>query len=53
MIAESEERVAAERAKIAARAQLLCDTYVALITTGDRAIRAEYNLRQQRAGSTS
>ena len=53
MIEEWEERVAAERAKIAARAQLLCDTYIALVTLGDRAIRAEYNVRQQRTASTS
>lgn len=49
MIAEWDQRVAAERAKITARAQLLCDTYIALIRMGDRAIRAEYNLRQQRS----
>ncbi|MEO8383124.1 MAG: hypothetical protein ABI779_25935 [Acidobacteriota bacterium] len=53
MIAEWEERVTAQRAEIAARAQLLCDTYVALVTLGDRAIRAEYNIRQQRAAATS
>lgn len=52
MIAEWDERVAAERAKIATRAQLLCDTYVALITLGDRAIRAEYNVRQKRGTKT-
>lgn len=52
MVAEWEQRVAAERAKIAARAQLLCDTYVALVTLGDRAIRAEYNVRQKRDATT-
>ena len=52
MIAEWDERVAAERVKIAARAQLLCNTYIALITLGDRAIRAEYNVRQQRGAPT-
>jgi hypothetical protein len=48
MVAQWEERVAAASATIAARAKLLCDTYVALVTLGDRAIRAEYNVRQQR-----
>lgn len=42
----------AERAKIAARAQLLCDTYLALVTLGDRAIRAKYHVRQQRGVQT-
>lgn len=51
MVAEHERRVADERAKIAARAQLLCDTYVALIKTGEVSIRAEYNVRQQRSTS--
>ena len=47
MIAESERQVEAEREKIAARAQLLCDTYLALVTLGDRAIRAEYFFRKR------
>jgi hypothetical protein len=53
MIAEWDRHVDAERAKIAARAQLLCDTYVALVTLGDRAFRAEYNVRQRRGSTTS
>jgi hypothetical protein len=49
MIAEWDERVAAERAKISERGQLLCDTYVTLVTLGDRALRAEYHIRQKRS----
>lgn len=51
MIAESDRQVGAERAKIAARAQLLCDTYIALIKTGEVSIRAEYFYRKR--GSVS
>lgn len=53
IVTEWEQRVATERAKIAARAQLLCDTYVALVTLGDRAIRAEYHIRERRLAGTS
>jgi hypothetical protein len=53
MIAEWDQRVEVERAKIAARAQLLCDTYAALITLGDVSIRAEYHVRQKRAGASA
>ncbi len=52
MVAAWEQHVAAERAKIAARAQLLCDTYIALVTLGDRAIQTEYNVRQKRGTTT-
>jgi len=47
MIAEWDERVATELAKIAARAQLLCDTYVALIDLGDGSIHTEYFYRKR------
>ncbi|HEX3111592.1 MAG TPA: hypothetical protein VHU41_21000, partial [Thermoanaerobaculia bacterium] len=47
MIAKWDQRVQAERAKITARAQLLCDTYTTLIKTGEVCIRAEYFYRKR------
>jgi hypothetical protein len=41
------QRVAAVKAAMAARAQLLCDTYLALIKVGEVSIRAEYNFRKR------
>jgi len=44
---EWDRRVAASKAAIAARAQLLCNTYIALTKLGEVSIRAEYKFRNR------